>query len=195
MYGEGSYDARYTHPSVHVDAPDHSSSALHHVLGEQITIPPTSDLASEGDILFSPHPSVDGYFSYLSDLFEPEADTPFLGKPLLSREVPSGINDPLDLSFEIATSAHREEMVFPSDDFPPTTHSGSGIPECITAPRHYTPSSTTLPLSSHSELSGALGANVSHQGPTGPGSLQRFGSVSIHPLCFCVPVKNIERPQ
>ncbi|KIJ08783.1 hypothetical protein PAXINDRAFT_102444 [Paxillus involutus ATCC 200175] len=175
MYDEGSYDMRYTHPSVQFHGPDHGLSALPHVLEEQITIPPTSEPASEDDILFT-NPSIASPLSYLSDLLEPEANTPFLKDPFSPQEVPS--NDPLDLLFGITTSVHRKETAFPSDDFPSTTHSlGSDISEGIAA-LHYDPSdSTALPLSSYSELSGALGANLFRQGPSGPESLQHFRSV------------------
>ncbi|KAF8845890.1 hypothetical protein BDN67DRAFT_960512 [Paxillus ammoniavirescens] len=155
MYDESSYYMRYTHPNVQIYEPDHSFS--------------------EYDILISPHPSAASSFSYLFE--EPRANTPFLEEPFSPQEVPSGTNDPLDLSSEIATSTHREETVFPSDDFSSTTHSGSGVPEGIPVLHHDPSDSTPLPLSSHSELSEALGANVSRQGHTGPGSLQHFSSV------------------
>ncbi|KIJ10043.1 hypothetical protein PAXINDRAFT_102096 [Paxillus involutus ATCC 200175] len=167
---------RYTHPSVQLHRPDHGLFTLLHMLEEQITIHPTSEPASEDDILFSSNPSIASPLSYLSDLLEPEANTPFLEDPFSPQEVPS--NDPLDLLFEITTSVHREETAFPSDDFPSTTHSlGSDIPKGIAALHRGPSDSTALPLSSYSELSEALGTNLFRQGPSGPGSLQHFRSV------------------
>ncbi|KIJ10113.1 hypothetical protein PAXINDRAFT_16863 [Paxillus involutus ATCC 200175] len=163
----GSYDARYAHPSVRFHAPDHFS-ASQDALRQQITVPSNSEFPSEDDILSNTHPSY--------GLPSADPSMSFLGEP--PQGVPSGAGDPADFPFDNVSSIHREGTVFfPSDDCPSTTYSGSGMPEGITA-YHRDQSDPTLPLSTYSELSGALGTNSpSRPGPSDSGSLRQFGSV------------------
>ncbi|KIK76067.1 hypothetical protein PAXRUDRAFT_835470 [Paxillus rubicundulus Ve08.2h10] len=53
---ESSDDMGYANPNVHFQGPDHRFSAPHHAFGHQITIPPNSEVASEGGILSRTHP-------------------------------------------------------------------------------------------------------------------------------------------
>ncbi|KIJ11270.1 hypothetical protein PAXINDRAFT_101727 [Paxillus involutus ATCC 200175] len=165
MHGEGSYSARYAHLSIEVHGLDRNFSASHHAPRQQITVPPKSELVNEGGIRSGAHPSY--------GLPGADINSPFWGEA--SQEVPSWAGDPVEFSFDNVSSVHREDTIFPSNDYPSTTYSGSGIPEGITA--HHRDRSD-LPLSFYSELSGALGTNPpSRPGPSGSGSLQQFGSV------------------
>ncbi|KIJ11292.1 hypothetical protein PAXINDRAFT_15829 [Paxillus involutus ATCC 200175] len=168
MHGEGSYSTRYAHLSIEVHGLNRNFSASHHAPRQQITVPPNSELVSEGGIRSGAHPSY--------GLPGAEINSPFWGEA--SQEVPSWAGDPVGFSFDNVSSVHREDTVFPSNDYPSTTYSGSGIPEGITA-HHRDRSDPTLPLSFYSELSGALGINPpSRPGPVRPTSI--FVSRMVH---------------
>ncbi|KIK78956.1 hypothetical protein PAXRUDRAFT_162620 [Paxillus rubicundulus Ve08.2h10] len=160
MDGEDSYDARCAHPNVHFHASDHNFSASHRALGQKITVPPNPELPSEDDVQSSAHPSYD-----LIPSVDPNMS--YLGELLQGAQF--GAGNPADFPVD-----------FPSDYYLSTTYNDGGDPECMAA-YHRDPSDPTLPISSYSELSRALGTHSpSRPGSSDTGSLQQFASVSHH---------------